>query len=65
MAFITKNRIIGAIIAGLSGPFILYGAHAPNVAANEYVQLISIITGMLLGLAGAYFLLDPGSADNS
>ncbi len=64
-SFITRNRIIGAIIAGLSGPILLYAAHATNIPGDEYFQITAMITGMLLGLVGAYFLLDPDSAENS
>ena len=65
MSFITTNRIIGAALAGLSGPLIVWAAHAPNVSANEYLQIIVIILGAAMGAFGAYFLLDPDSADNS
>ena len=64
-SFITRNRIIGAIIAGLSGPILLYASHARNIPGDEYFQITAMITGMLLGLIGAYFLIDPDSAENS
>jgi len=64
-SFITRNRIIGAIIGGLSAPILLYASHATNIPGDEYFQIAAMITGMLLGLIAAYFLIDPDTADNS
>ena len=64
-SFITRNRIIGAILGGVSGPILLYAAHATNIPGDEYFQIIAMITGMLLGLVAAYFLIDPDTAENS
>ena len=63
--FITPNRIMGSLIAGISAPILLYAAHATNIPGDEFLQLLILLFGMTLGLIGAYFLLDPDTADNS
>ncbi len=61
---LSRNRVIGLICLGLSGPFVAISFYWYTVANFFYQQLILIGIGLGLGAAGTFLLISPDEGEN-